>query len=126
MSKKIVATELVEERANCNFDKAELHALLNPDEEENKMIEWYENDRDSDPVLKPTHKFYEQTREEIQLGMMKKLNHNYFKSEESRQKYFHARPTSSYIWSYAHQGQPMINLHQTMFATTVEQFGTEQ
>lgn len=66
------------------------------------MIEWYENDRDTDPKLQTTHKTFEMTPQEKQEAWFKKLNYLYFRSAESRQKYFFERPAGTFHWSFLH------------------------
>jgi len=57
---------------------------------------------------------------------MKKVNHMYFKSKESREMYFHKRPTVYGFWMHSYHGQGPTGLHQTMFNQSVEQFSTEE
>jgi len=57
---------------------------------------------------------------------MKKLNYMYFKSEEFRNRYFRTLPTHEYSWIFDYQGQPMMGLHATMFATSINTFSNEE
>ena len=59
VSKKIVATDLQEERDKCDFDQAELNSIFNSDKELNAKRKWYEDDMYSDPLLRPSHHYYE-------------------------------------------------------------------
>jgi hypothetical protein len=64
IKRKIVSPDLKEERDNSNFDKEEMKVLLFGSK---KMLDTYESwikDMESDPILRPTEKFYEMTREE--------------------------------------------------------------
>ena len=88
ISKKIVATELQEERDNCNFDQKELFDIWMPNKKLVERVNYYENDRDTDPKLNLHHNYYQMTVEEKQMEWYKKLNHLYFRSPESKQKYF--------------------------------------
>lgn len=63
--RKIVASELQAERDRLNFDRDELYRIFNPNEESNKLKRLVEEERDSDPNLRNSHKFYEMTREEV-------------------------------------------------------------
>jgi hypothetical protein len=55
-----------------------------------------------DPMMASDHKFYELTREEVQLNWMKKLNHIWFKKD--REFYFHKGKAGTYHWFFMHQG----------------------
>jgi len=66
MKNKIVATELVEERNNCNFDQDELWSLYFKDPEANRIKAKAEHDVENDPIMRNTHKYYEWTLEEVQ------------------------------------------------------------
>ena len=60
---KIVATELLEERANCNFDQKELkRVFMSIPEEVQANIQRVMDDIENDPELNLTHKYYEMTR----------------------------------------------------------------
>jgi len=120
VSKKLVATELQQERDNLNFDRNELILLYNPDKEDRALRQWFYDDVASDPKLQMSHKYYEMEPKQKQLEWYKILNYLYFRSEESRQKYFYTRPTASFIWPFAFFGQPPVAASQTMFATSVE------
>lgn len=61
MDKKIVASELQEERDKCNFDQNELYNLFYPFKESNEFRALVEKDRNEDPELHLTHKYYEMT-----------------------------------------------------------------
>lgn len=51
MKRKIVATELVEERARCNFDQDQLFHLLNNNPLINERMEQTKSDMENDPNL---------------------------------------------------------------------------
>ena len=66
IERKITATELVEERAKCNFDQSEMESfILNQSPELKAKFARVYDDLENDPVLKSTHEYYEMTREEI-------------------------------------------------------------
>ena len=91
-----MATELVEEREKCNFDTNELHQIIQyvpPEFRANFEKDWQVIE--NDPDLKLTHKYYEMTREEIQLMWMKKLHKMYMTDKEH---YFGRSPTPQYFW----------------------------
>ena len=58
---KIVATEILEERAKCNFDQKELYQNFYSDKESRELMERSFKEVEEDPVLRATHKFYEWT-----------------------------------------------------------------
>jgi len=62
---KVVATELQVERDRLNFNTEELHNIYHPNEETRKMRKIVQADRDSDPNLRLTHKYYEMSRKEV-------------------------------------------------------------
>ena len=122
---KIVATELLEERAKRNFDQKELKLITfnMPDEIDakwNRVV----SDMETDPELALTHEYYEMTREEIQLMWMKKLNHLYFKKD--RDFYFKTRHSVQFEWHLLHQGEMPIGLHSIMFTQSIDQFSNEE
>jgi hypothetical protein len=108
-----VASELLEERANLNFDQEELYCLFHSDPEVRADRIKVEKDQIDHPELANTHKYYEMTPAEIQTLWMKKLKKAW---EVDRQFYFKKRPLPQYYWIFHHQGQPPIGLHTTMFA----------
>ena len=104
MSKKIVATDLQEERDKCNFNQSELFSIFMPDKEINEEMKYFEDDRDSDPKLRLHHRYYEMTVEEKQMAWFKKMNHLYFKSPKNKQMYFTNNTRANFFWPTAHQG----------------------
>ena len=83
--RKIVASELVQERERCNFDKQELYEQAwMTNKEWRDSFDWYIKDRDSTPELQLSHEFFDMTPQEKQLVWMKKLNFLYNRSEESK------------------------------------------
>lgn len=121
MKNKIVASELVDERANCNFDQSEMKKILMPDEVSNQIRDQVAKDIQSDPEIawSVSEKYYEMSREEIQHMWMKKLNHLW---NFNKNFYFKKGLTSSYNWYWAHLGQPPFGLHVTMFKDSIETF----
>ena len=61
MKNKIVASELLEERARLNFDQEELKRIMECDPEAVRVREQAVNDIKKDPLLQPTPKFHEMT-----------------------------------------------------------------
>jgi hypothetical protein len=57
---------------------------------------------------------------------MKKINYLYFKDADTRKRYFETPPTADYYWIFAHQGQPPIGLHATMFSNSINTFSNEE
>lgn len=89
---KVVATEVLEERAKLDFDQTDLKntVIFDPD-----YLEVYENarkDKVNHPAIRNTHKYYEMSPEEKQLFYMKKLNYMWTKMPERRQIYFKSHP----------------------------------
>ena len=99
---KIVAPELLKERANINFDTAEMKRLFRSEEEITKLSEKVMEDIENDDQMALTHKYYEMTREEIQLMWMKKINHIWFNKD--REFYFQKGSTNNFHWFYLHHG----------------------
>lgn len=64
--------------------------------------------------------------DEKQLMWMKRLNHLYFKSPESKKKYFEEEPTADYFWTFGYHGQPPIGVHMTMFAHSLNTFSNDE
>ena len=66
---QIVASDLLEERKNCNFDQAELWDLILT----KKHVEYFKKIvkvMESDPLLTNSHKYYDMTRaEQMEYGM---------------------------------------------------------
>ena len=102
IERKITATELVEERAKCNFDMAEMEDIIFKKSPEVKaQFKGLWDDLQNDPVLKTTHQYYEWTREEIQYNWMKKLNYMYHKDKK---RYFGQMPNVRFNWIVLHHG----------------------
>ena len=99
---KIVAPELLKERSNINFDTAEMNRLFRSEDQITKLSEKVIEDIETDPKLALTHKYYEMTREEIQLMWMKKINHLWFNKD--REFYFHKGKHNNFHWFYLHHG----------------------
>ena len=122
---KVVASELLEERAKCNFDQKEMKSVMMPDENANQIISRVNYDTINDPELGYTvsHKFYDMTVEEKQVMWMKKLNYLWNKD---RDFYFNKGFSQSYFWYWAHFGQPAFGMHATMFKNSIETFCDEE
>ena len=82
---KIVAPELLKERANCDFDQQEIKSLLMRPEAR-QIFDKTLNDMTDDPKLMPTHKYLEWSPKEIQENWMRKLHYLWFKKD--RKFYF--------------------------------------
>jgi hypothetical protein len=61
---KIVATDLLKERSNCNFNSKELTEIIFENKEEYKLYKEWCRMIDEDPVLRNREEFYDMTREE--------------------------------------------------------------
>ena len=61
---KVVAPELVEERARLNFDKNELFKIFESDKVTREMIVKSIHDMENDPELHLSEKYYEMTNKE--------------------------------------------------------------
>ena len=61
---KIVASDLVLERQNCNFDQKELREEILMGKEFVDRFDRYVKNMEADPILKNSEKFYEYSREE--------------------------------------------------------------
>ena len=112
---KITAPELLKERQNIDFDRAEIKNIFWKDEKSKMIHDKATADVLNDPELALTHKFYEMTRQEKQTWLMKRANHLYFKSAEDRKVYFTDGNHPQFNWTWAHIGQSPIGLHGTMF-----------
>lgn len=120
---KIVASDLVEERAKRNFDSEGNNAFLNilgPDHLAAKEAEEFIK---SDPILMNSHKWYEMTREEQWIDHMKKFRRAW---ELAKQKYFINYTTDKPLWSIYLLGQNMSILNQTMFLLSLENMCDEE
>ena len=121
---KIVAPELIKERSNINFDQSEMKGIFRPDSGIGFIQEKVQGDMLEDPIIASNHNFYEQTREEMQLNWMKRLNHIWFNKD--RKFYFQNGKAGTFHWFYMTQGQPPIGMHATMFLTSIETFCDEE
>ena len=63
---KIVASDLEEERKNCNFDQKELAQLVWGGKERYERVKTISADFENDDVLRGTEKWYDFSREEQQ------------------------------------------------------------
>ena len=88
---KITATELLEERANCDFDLEDFRQALTR-KEVHDVFEQAQKDMREHPTLANSPDYYEMTPEEKQLMWFKKLNYIWFKMPEARKRYFIEHP----------------------------------
>ena len=71
-----MASDLLEERAKCNFDQKEFQNIVRGKED----VEYYKEivaTMESDPILKNSHKYYDMTREEQMVDSMKKAKRGF-------------------------------------------------
>lgn len=61
---KIVASDLISERQNCDFDQRELREVLLMGKDYVERYDRYVKNMEADPILKNSEKFYEYSREE--------------------------------------------------------------
>ena len=102
---KVTATELVEERANKNFDQNQLANFLYGNKKDLASLYRQWDMQKKDPMLANTHKFYEMTVKEKKLYQFKKLNYIWNKYPELRKEFFcgSMRPDKCY-WYYPCHG----------------------
>ena len=99
---KIVASELVEERANGrHFDKEEMGMafwkwewVIDKMRDDFKLMEKH-------PIMANTHKFYDSTKHEIHRNWMKKIN---FMANLDRSRFVEGDCHPLYTWGFWHQG----------------------
>ena len=120
---KVVATELVEERKNLNFDQAEIFKFYNHDPNAPKDYEYMLNHMRTNPDFANTHKYYDMTREEKMHHWMKKLN---TASKLNHDFYIRQRPRGTFYWPLVHLGQAPVGLHHIMFTTAIEALTTPE
>lgn len=86
ISKKVVSPDLKEEREKANFKAKELSNVMwyNPDyyKEQKEIAKIVHND----PILKNTHEFYDMTREEQQVHVLKRTKRAF---ELNKKLFFH-------------------------------------
>ena len=88
MKNKIVATELIEERAKCNIDQYELLVLFAGSVEQAEILVQEQKIILDDPGMQTEFEFYDMTREEQMYYWMKKLNYLWFNKPKQRAAYF--------------------------------------
>lgn len=89
---KIVASDLEEERLKINFDANEMGLMMQGGPEVQERIRSLIKDMESDPALIHTEKYYEMSREELYVELLKRVRKYY---DLYNEKYF-----SKYEWSY--------------------------
>lgn len=114
------------ERDRLNFDQRELLAIFNQDASKREDIERVQRDYKSHDTMVNNHKFYQMTPAEVHTVWMKRINHLYFKDDETRKRYFEEPMRGNYSWMYHFLGRPPIELHFSMFAHSVTNFGTDE
>lgn len=120
---KIVASDLLAERANCDFNQAALREILYQGPSEIARIDSIVEDFNKDPVLRSSEKFYELTRAEQQELLLKKMRHLY---DNYRDKYFtNFKPFFVPWFAVGIQGVLPFGLTYTMFYLTVAHLADE-
>lgn len=104
---KVTASEIIEERANCDFDQTQLkrffyHSQATIDKKE-KVIHFLR----TVPEIANSHHYYEMTNEERLKDSFRRLH---FMAKTDRE-FFIGRPTNEYYWAGSFTGQPSIGLH---------------
>ena len=127
IDRKITATELVEERANKNFDQAQVRDFLWGDKADYASLQARYQEQINDPMMANSHHFYEMTTKEKKVHQFKKLNHIWNTYPEKRKEFFcgSMRPDKCY-WYYPCQGQAANVLHLTMFYQSMVTFCTPE
>lgn len=93
---KIVAPDLLEERAKRNFDAEELtHALYGGKQGYDEYVRIH-TFIESDPILRNDEKFYEMTREEQMEVLFKKVRRSY---ELDKDNYYLNQGESYFHWA---------------------------
>ena len=121
----IVASDLVAERANRDFDHDNGEILCKT---LNVRGHWekkkaFNEFLQSDPILKNTHKFYEMNQEEMQEYQMKRLRRAF---ELKKDEWFINHDPSRLQWSYQLLGKMHGSLHQSMFCLCLQNLTSEK
>ena len=96
---KVVASDLLDERAKRDFDDEQGRAFKNIlNQEELYAREEQMNVISSDPILRNSHTFYDMTREEMWIDHMRKFNRAWqLRKEQWFTKFNPGKPN---LWSY--------------------------
>lgn len=116
---KITASEFVEERARCDFDREELAKCLIGEETMGIINETMDDMRDH-PEIASCPEYYEMDPAEKQKWWFKKLNYIWFNMPEKREKYFNPPRSLRMTWWWVHKGQSPCVYHWIMFKTALE------
>lgn len=81
----VVGSDLLEERAKCNFVQKDLTHFLFGGEQSYKQFQDWISDMESDPILKNSHHYYELSKEEGYKHQLQKMRRLF---ELNRTKYF--------------------------------------
>jgi len=123
---KVVATDLLEERANCNFDQEKLRVILHGGELQFKIYKDMLDDF-SVPELRNTFAYMEADVNEKQIDMWKRMKYMY---EHLGAKYIKNNPSFDFPyvhWPLSFQGQPpAFGLHTSMFWLTIENLSNDE
>jgi hypothetical protein len=113
IDRKIVSSDLLEERANKNFTGSMREVLSHPGYVRmDEAVEFME----SHPGLANSHTFYDMTRGEQQKDLMRKANLAY---KLGKDKWFIKHEADEQWWGHAHLGLNPMTLNYTMFLNTV-------
>lgn len=129
LKNKVVASELLEERANCNFDQQKMRVLVHGGQEQFDIYKELMDDMAA-PELQNTFGYMEKdvNGKQIELWhrnkyVFEKLGHKYIKNDKRDIAF-----DFPYIqWSLSSQGQaPGLGLHGTMFWLTVQNLSNDE
>ena len=81
-NKGVVAPELIEERAKCQFNQEELRVFLHGGQEELKAWNYMMNTFGDDPQTRNSIDFYDMTPHEMQENLWKRMKIVYEKHKE--------------------------------------------
>lgn len=120
IDRKIVSSDLLEERANQDFTGSIREVLSAPGYVRmDEAVEFME----SHPELANSHKFYDMTRAEQQKDLMRKANLAY---RLGKDKWFLKHEADEHFWGHAHLGLNPLTLNYTMFLNTVVGMMTDE
>ena len=118
--KKITATEIIEERDKCTFDRAEAlkHIMDEETYEQLTKFGWMQKD----PILKNSYKFYEMSREEQMVDWYKKIKRAF----DINPALITDMKLDNVSWMIFMLGQSPISMHTFMFKKIIEIMATDE
>jgi hypothetical protein len=119
---KIVNTDLLEERANRDFDQTEMRNLLH-DQEQMRFYDKVFDDMRDHPEIANTHKFYDMSREDQKSHLMKRA---FLLYKLNKELYFYTARPDFNQWFFGHQGLSPLGLQYTMFYMSMDKFCNEE